>query len=129
MRKFSFLFYQCGLRPERQYLRRTTLHPMPAHEVMAHVLHMLQKQRKSPQHTEWTECLAFSLVVRIWIPPPPYPQASVSPPPHICFRGITHSLAGEGVGVGDPIPTRGQTLWFSRYICTLCPITIATQVQ
>ncbi len=28
--KFSFLFYECGLRPERQYLRRTTLHPMPA---------------------------------------------------------------------------------------------------
>ncbi len=25
-------------------------------------------------------------------------------------------------GWGVPIRTRGQTLWYSRYICTLCPI-------
>jgi hypothetical protein len=30
-------------------------------------------------------------------------------------RGETHSLAGEGLG--NPIPTMGQTLWYSR--CTL----------
>ncbi len=29
-----------------------------------------------------------------------------------------HSQASLGVGV--PIPTRGQTLWYSRFICTLC---------
>ncbi len=33
------------------------------------------------------------------------------------FKGGTHSFVGEGVGV--PIRTRGQTLWYSRYICTL----------
>ncbi len=31
--------------------------------------------------------------------------------------GGTHSLAGEGVG--GPVRTRGQTLWYSRFICTL----------
>ncbi len=37
--------------------------------------------------------------------------------PPLWFRREAHSLAGEGVGV--PIPTRGQTVWYSRYICTL----------
>ncbi len=36
-------------------------------------------------------------------------------PPPLWFLGGTHSLAGEGVGVQN-IPTRGQTLWYSRYI-------------
>jgi hypothetical protein len=35
--------------------------------------------------------------------------------PSPLWAGGTHSLAGEGV----LIPTRGQTLWHSRYICTL----------
>jgi hypothetical protein len=26
----------------------------------------------------------------------------------------------RGWGVGIQIPTSGQTLWYSRYICTLC---------
>ncbi len=49
-----------------------------------------------------------------WDPPTPWPS-------HFGSRGGgTHSLAGEG-GWGVPIPTRGQTLWFSRYICyVLC---------
>ncbi len=34
-------------------------------------------------------------------------------------RVKAHSLAGDRVGV-VPIPTRGQTLWYSRYICALC---------
>ncbi len=43
--------------------------------------------------TEQTECQAISPVVRI---APPHPQASVAPPPF--GSGVTHSLAGEGVG-------------------------------
>ncbi len=31
--------------------------------------------------------------------------------------GETHSLAGEGVV--DPIPTKGQTLWYSMYTTLL----------
>ena len=42
--------------------------------------------------------------------PPPHPQASLSPPPWV--KG-THTEEGRGVGV--PIPTRGQPLWYSRY--------------
>ncbi len=38
--------------------------------------------------------------------------------PHLIQGGEGRpSLAGEGVGV--PIPTRGQTLWYSRYERTL----------
>jgi hypothetical protein len=45
--------------------------------------------------TEWTECYAFSVVVRIGTPPPPHTQASVAP--SFGSGGITR-LAGEGVG-------------------------------
>ncbi len=45
------------------------------------------------------------------VPQPPHPQASLPPPL------VAHSLAGEGTGGGVPIPTRGQTLWYSRNIC------------
>ncbi len=59
-------------------------------------------------------------VVRIGTPPPPLPQplTSVFPPPPLVPRGGTHSLGERGWG-GVPIRTRGQTLWYSRYICTL----------
>jgi hypothetical protein len=43
----------------------------------------------------------------------------VCPPPFVT-GGVAHSLVGEGGG-GVPIPTSGRTLWYSRYICTLCP--------
>jgi hypothetical protein len=36
-------------------------------------------------------------------------------------RGETHWLAGEGVG--GPIPTKGQTLWYSMY--TIIPLRLA----
>ncbi len=52
-----------------------------------------------------------------WNPPSPYPQASV-PPPLFGSNEGTHSLTGECVG-GVPIRTRGKTLWYSRYICTV----------
>jgi hypothetical protein len=59
---------------------------------------------------------AFSQVVGIGTPPTPHPQASVPPP--FGFGGRV-TLAGER-GVGRvPIPTRGHTLWYSLYICTL----------
>jgi hypothetical protein len=55
--------------------------------------------------------LGFSPVVGIGIPPPTHPQAIVSP-----------SSFGSGEGSGDgrgPNSDEGQTLWYSRYICTL----------
>ncbi len=63
--------------------------------------------------TENTECQAFFPVVRTGSPLLPHPQGSVAPPPLLDPRGQTHSLAGEEWG--DPIPTKGQTLWYSMY--------------
>jgi hypothetical protein len=61
--------------------------------------------------------LSFSPVVGIGTPPTLHPQASV---PLLPFgSGGRGTLAGER-GVGRvPIPTRGHTLWYSLYICTL----------
>jgi hypothetical protein len=42
----------------------------------------------------------------------PHTRRRACRPPILVPGGGTHSLAGEGVGV--PIRTRGQTLWFSR---------------
>ena len=64
--------------------------------------------------TEWTERVAFSPVVRR-DSPTPSPAGEVVAPP-LWFQG-GNTLGGEGVGV--PIRTRGQTLWYSRYICTV----------
>ncbi len=36
-------------------------------------------------------------------------------------RGGRYTLVCGRGGEGVPIPTRGQTLWYSRYICTLWP--------
>jgi hypothetical protein len=47
--------------------------------------------------TEFTECQAFSTVVRIGSARPPPRQRMLAPPP-IWFQGGTHSLAGEEVG-------------------------------
>ncbi len=70
--------------------------------------------RGFPQQSRQS-ALGFSPVVRIGTPPPPHPQASVSPPLWFRWRGEKHSLAGERVR-GVPIGTRGQTLWYSRYL-------------
>jgi hypothetical protein len=55
--------------------------------------------------------LGFSVVVGIGTPPLPHPQASVTSPPLVRLRER---------GWGVPIPARGQTLWYSRYIYELC---------
>jgi hypothetical protein len=47
-----------------------------------------------------------------WLPPPPHPQVSVAPPaPYWFHEKRTHLLAG----VGEPIRTKGQTLWYSMF--------------
>ena len=58
-----------------------------------------------------------------WVCPPRHPQASVAPPTHLVPE---HTLAcGKGGGRGprtlsDPVRTKGQTLWYSRY-CIIPP--------
>ncbi len=42
----------------------------------------------------------------------------VCPYPPLVPGGGAHSLVGEGEVV-VPIPTRGHTLWYSVYLCTL----------
>jgi hypothetical protein len=61
--------------------------------------------------------LSFSPVVGIGTPPTPHSQASVPLPPLVPGGGA-HLLAIEGDG-RVPIPTRGQTLWYSIFMCTL----------
>jgi hypothetical protein len=51
-------------------------------------------------------------------PPQSLTLRRVCPPP-FGSAGGTHPLTGEGWVLGVPIRTRGQTLWYSRYICTL----------
>ncbi len=53
-----------------------------------------------------------------WLPPPSHPQASVAPPPLLVPGAWGWTLArGRGGGGGDwePIRSKGQTLWYSRY--------------
>jgi hypothetical protein len=55
------------------------------------------RQIHSLHHTtEYTECQAFFQVVRIGLPHPITRKEVLGP------RGETHSLAGEGGGVGGP---------------------------
>ncbi len=51
----------------------------------------------------------------IWIgsTPPPHPQSSVPPSP-LGSRGRHTRMWGRGLG--EPIPTKGQTLWSSMYV-------------
>jgi hypothetical protein len=60
--------------------------------------------------SEYTECQAFFPVVRIGSPP--RPLGSVAPPPFGSQGGAT--LTCGGGGWEDPIPTKGQTLWYSK---------------
>jgi hypothetical protein len=50
-----------------------------------------------------------------WDHPPTLSPAGKCPPPLGSGVGGTHSLAGEGGGVGVPIWTRGQTLWYCDF--------------
>ncbi len=62
--------------------------------------------------------LTFSSVVGIGTPSTPSPLGECVPPSFGWGGGGTHSLAGEGAG-GVLIQTRVQTLWYSKFICTL----------
>ena len=53
--------------------------------------------------------LSFSPVVGIGTPPTPHPFGS----------GGRDTFAGERGDGRVPIPTRGHTLWYSLYLCTL----------
>jgi hypothetical protein len=57
------------------------------------------------------ECLSLR---RNWVPPPPLPQASVSPT-LVTKKGEQPSLGGEGVG--GPIRTTAQKAWHSTSLC------------
>jgi hypothetical protein len=52
-----------------------------------------------------------------WVPLPPHQQENVVPPPPPIGSKVGHLL---GMGWGYPIPTMGQTLWYSRY--TIIPL-------
>jgi hypothetical protein len=54
---------------------------------------------------------------RNWVSPTPSPAGERAPPPGSGDRGTL--ACGRGGG-GVSIPTRGQTLWCSMYICTWC---------
>jgi hypothetical protein len=69
------------------------------------------------EYVDWV--LSFFSSHPKWDSPTPLPAGERAPPP-LWFRGGgTHTLAGGRGGGSVPIPTRGQTLWNSRYICTL----------
>ncbi len=56
-----------------------------------------------------------------WGPPnTPSPEGDCVPPPGTKGGGGGIQLLA-GNWVGGSIRTRGQTLWYSRYICTFCP--------
>ncbi len=84
------------------------------------------KEPKSVEYTEQTECQAFSPVVRTGTTHPPSHRrvCPPPPPPPVPGRGA-HTPGGEE---GVPIPTREQTMWYSRYICTLWSNT-STQIK
>jgi hypothetical protein len=48
------------------------------------------------------------------------PSEKKLPLPLPVLWGGAHSLARKGLGGRVPIPTRGHTLWYSLYICSLC---------
>jgi hypothetical protein len=66
--------------------------------------------------------LSFSPIVGIGTPPPPHLLASVFPLPLVRGGGGGGATLAWGRGGlrGGPIPARGQTLLYSRYLCTLC---------
>jgi hypothetical protein len=74
-------------------------------------------------------CQAFCPVLRIRAPLPLTPQWSVAPP--LWVQGRRHTPLRGRVCV-DPIPTKGQTLWYSVYynnstaICILIVILYPT---
>ncbi len=80
-------------------------------------LHLSFKRKASEDFcwTFWTtEYIDRVLELANWDPLSQPTAECVSPP--LFQGGGAHSLAGE-VMEGVPIATRGQTLWYSTYIC------------
>ncbi len=63
--------------------------------------------------------LSFFSSHRNWDSPNPSPAVSVPTPPPPTGSGVRDTLAGERGGGRVPIPTRGHTMWYSTYTCTL----------
>ncbi len=61
------------------------------------------------QNTEYKECTGFISSRRNWFPPP-LTRKRVLTLRSFGSKGETHSLAREGVGIGE------QTVWISRYM-------------
>jgi hypothetical protein len=73
--------------------------------------------------TEYTECQAFSPVVRIAYPRPLTRRRVLPPPPILGSRVDTlASIRGGGEGRGEPTRTKGRTFWFSRYSIPVIPL-------
>jgi len=53
-----------------------------------------------------------------WVGPPPQLQVSVAPPPPLGPKA-ERLTRWWGRGSGDPIPKKGQTLWYSVYTIIL----------
>ncbi len=68
--------------------------------------------------TEYTECQAFFSIRPNWVPPTPSPRKGVLLLPPLGPRGGRHTRLRRREG-RDPIPTKGQTSWYSMYTIIL----------
>ncbi len=59
--------------------------------------------------------------------PAPSPASECCPPPPLWFRGERHTRFRKK-GPGEPIRTKGQTLWYSRY-SIIPPTPLVSTVQ
>jgi hypothetical protein len=80
---------------------------------------LAQDNAEGRYHTVGRVLSFFSMVVGIWTPPTPHPQAFV--PSTLLVPGEGVSLAWVREGGRLPIPTKGHscTLWSSTYVRTL----------
>ncbi len=95
-------------------------HPHPLLANICKKLYLPQSQNVAT--TEYTECQAVCPVVRIGSPLPLTREGVLLPPFWVQGRRHTRS---PGRGWGHPIPTKGQTLWYSTYVY-YNPFTVAS---
>ncbi len=77
-------------------------------------LSLLSSALGPPTPSPTCECAPPSCRLH-WVRPPPHPHASVAPPGFRGGGGHTRLRKLRERGWVDPIRTRGQTLWYSRY--------------